>query len=258
MGLECTTWRPAIHFSASFHLDGTCCRKNGADTATVVAGTAALSSLQNSKLPPAPAPFSMPLSLPLPPQLRLRAALPWLASERDREESDRWSLGYSAGRRRSNRSLRSSSNVQQRAAAAGTADDGLHGMRRRTRWRGGAHGRPGAATVVRVWDGEDERRRRREVSGARESGRERKRGKGRKEERKETDPPVRLARCQDLWRQARRQDLWRQAWRQDPRRRAGCHVTASSTLMPTWPQDLGTKNYGAKTCSSAPITLSPR
>jgi len=112
MGLECTTWRPAIHFSASFHLDGTCCRKNGADTAAVavavaVPGRAALSSLQNSKLPPpAEAPFSTPLSLPLPlpPQLRLRAALPWLASERDREESDRWSLGYSAGRRRWKRS----------------------------------------------------------------------------------------------------------------------------------------------------------
>ena len=30
---------------------------------------------------------------------------------------------------------------------------------------------------------------------------------GRKEERKEMDPPVRLARRQDLWRQTRRQDL---------------------------------------------------
>jgi hypothetical protein len=46
--------------------------------------------LQNSKLPLEP-PFSAPLSQPLP----LRAALPWLASERDRDESDR-SLGYSA------------------------------------------------------------------------------------------------------------------------------------------------------------------
>lgn len=92
MGLECTTCRPAIHFSASFHLDGTC-RKNGPDTATAGGGggsSTALSSLQNSKLPLEP-PFSAPLSQPLP----LRAALPWLASERDRDESDR-SLGYSA------------------------------------------------------------------------------------------------------------------------------------------------------------------
>jgi len=47
MGLECTTCRPAIHFSASFHLDGTC-RKNGPETATAAAGggcRAVLSSL---------------------------------------------------------------------------------------------------------------------------------------------------------------------------------------------------------------------
>jgi hypothetical protein len=86
IGFECTTCRPAIHFSASFHLDGTC-RKNGA----AATGDGPRASLWNSKLPPPP--LSCPLSLPA----QLCAALPWLASERDREESD-GSFGYSADR----------------------------------------------------------------------------------------------------------------------------------------------------------------
>jgi hypothetical protein len=72
MGLECTTWRPAIHFSASFHLDGTCLKRNGPSPA--------LSSIWNSKLPPLPV---------------LAAALPRLESERDREESERSLGGHS-------------------------------------------------------------------------------------------------------------------------------------------------------------------